>query len=242
MTKRKVVLMYHDIVTADDKTSGFQNDSAFQYKINETDFEEQVKALKGKDVELTFDDGGISFYTKAAPILEKYGFRGVFFVSTDYIGTTGFLTFEQIKELDNRGHIIGSHSCSHPQDMTKLSEAQIKLEWKNSLEILKKTLGHPIEYASIPNGYLSKVIIECVNNTGIKYLYTSTPTTKIRKEQSFQMVGRYVIYKDMPTLKVVKITCSEKCRFMLFAKWFILSIIKLVLGNYYSRVKAKIIR
>ena len=89
--------MYHDIVTKTDKSSGFQNDSAFQYKVEESAFEEQVKALQGKDVVFTFDDGGESFLTKIAPILEKYGFKGVFFISTKYIGTQGFLTKEQVK-------------------------------------------------------------------------------------------------------------------------------------------------
>ena len=50
--------MYHDIVTKNDKSSGFQNKNAFQYKVEECAFEEQVKALQGKDVVFTFDDGG----------------------------------------------------------------------------------------------------------------------------------------------------------------------------------------
>lgn len=105
-----ICLMYHDIVTRDDKSSGFQNESAFQYKVNEKDFEKQVKALRGKDVIFSFDDGGVSFITEAAPILEKYGFKGFFFISTKYIDTPGFLSREQVKCLAEHGHCVGSHS------------------------------------------------------------------------------------------------------------------------------------
>ena len=120
--------MYHDIVTTNDKSSGFQNKNAFQYKVEESAFEEQVKAVQGNDVVFTFDDGGVSFLTKAVPILEKYDFKGVFLVSTKYIGTPGFLTTEQVKELAERGHVIGSHSHTHPEIFTKLSSEEIKHE------------------------------------------------------------------------------------------------------------------
>ena len=75
-----IVLMYHDIVTFADKGSGFQNESAFLYKVDELQFEEQVKKTQGDEVLFSFDDGGESFYTKAALILEKYGMRGIFFI------------------------------------------------------------------------------------------------------------------------------------------------------------------
>ena len=81
--------------------------------MEEAAFKEQAKVLQGKDVLFTFDDGGVSFVTKAAPILEKYGHKGVFFVSTKYIGTPGVLSAGQVKELELRGHVVGTHSHSH---------------------------------------------------------------------------------------------------------------------------------
>ena len=63
---------------------------------------------------ITVDDGGVSYYTVVADRLERLGWRGHCFVTTDMIGQRGFLTRRQIRELDGRGHIIGSHSASHP--------------------------------------------------------------------------------------------------------------------------------
>src|SRR5262249_60003963 len=63
---------------------------------------------------ITVDDGGVSYHRFIADRLEERGWRGHAFVSTDFIGAPGFLTASEIRELDDRGHIIGSHSASHP--------------------------------------------------------------------------------------------------------------------------------
>jgi hypothetical protein len=69
----KIVLMYHDLYIQSGAESGFQNESAFQYKIQVDEFEKQVKAVVDYcrehieiQVDFTFDDGGVSFLTLAA--------------------------------------------------------------------------------------------------------------------------------------------------------------------------------
>lgn len=240
--ERKVVLMYHDIVTADDKTSGFQNGSAFQYKVDETAFEEQVKALKGKNVEFSFDDGGVSFYTKAAPILERYGFKGVFFISTSYIGTPGFLSEEQIKDLAKRGHIIGSHTHTHPIDLSKLSSEEIIAEWKKSYSIIRVLTGKSDIVASIPNGNTSIQGLQLAFNCGYTDIYTSQPTTKVKSKVNHRIIGRYVVHSNMTTQDVINIATSNGTQFKMSVKWHLLNIIKKILGSSYKSIKSKIIR
>lgn len=232
-----VVLMYHDIVTANDKSSGFQNESAFQYKVEESAFEEQVKALQGKDVVFTFDDGGESFITKAAPILEKYGFKGVFFISTKYIGTPGFLTSEQVKELAGRGHVVGSHSHTHPEIFTKLSSEEIKQEWQLSSQVLKDILGDGDYTASIPNGYASKEILDAAIQCGFTTIYTSRPTTNTKTYKNSKLIGRYVVHENMSTEDVLKLVSSKSSRLKMAAKWRLLNIVKTILGSSYDKFK-----
>lgn len=236
-----IVLMYHDIVTRSDKSSGFQNDNAFQYKVEDSAFEEQVKALQGKNVTFTFDDGGVSFVIKAAPILEKYGFRGLFFISTKYIGTPGFLTAEQVKELADRGHIVGSHSHTHPEIFTKLAKDEISDEWKKSFDILSAILGKQDLPLSIPNGYTSKMIMAEAFKVGYTDIYTSEPTTKIRQFQKHNVIGRYVVHDGMTALDVLQIVGSKGTRMKMALKWRVLNIVKGVLGSSYDVVKAKVL-
>jgi peptidoglycan/xylan/chitin deacetylase (PgdA/CDA1 family) len=56
----------------------------------------------------TFDDGGVSFLDLIAPALERHGWRGLFFIATNWIGSPGFLKASQIAELRQRGHHIGT--------------------------------------------------------------------------------------------------------------------------------------
>ena len=89
--------MYHDVYDKKKAESGFQNQEALVYKINVIDFENQVKKISSfkekYDIRFTFDDGGSSFYTLIAPILEKYNFKGYYFISSDFINKKGFLKF-----------------------------------------------------------------------------------------------------------------------------------------------------
>ena len=93
--------MYHDVFEQNPNESGFLQKRDLPYKINAVVFENHVKAISDYCIErdlpkesvvFTFDDGGKSFYHVIAPILEKYGYVGVFFISTNYIGTDTFLT------------------------------------------------------------------------------------------------------------------------------------------------------
>lgn len=238
-----VYLMYHDIVTKTDKSSGFQNESAFQYKVEESAFEAQVKALAGREeVTFTFDDGGGSFLIVAAPILEKYGCRGVFFISTKYIGTPGFLSAKQLCELETRGHTIGSHSHSHPDNIAALKREEMDKEWGDSARILKEILGHEVTMASIPNGYGSKELNTSALEAGFTELYTSEPTTKVRSRGGQQLIGRFVVHRNLSTNDVIAIVTDKSRRQKMHMRWWVLEQAKKVLGSGYDKVKALFIR
>ncbi len=188
----------------------------------------------------TFDDGGESFLTVAAPVLEKYGFKGLFFISTQYIGTPGFLTREQIKELDKRGHIIGSHTHSHPEDLSKLTVEEVYNEWKESARILSSIIGHPIETAGIPNGNGSDMVFEEAQKCGITQIYTSIPTTDIKKSTGRKIYGRYVVRNGFSLIQLLKITDNGSYRSFLKFRYKVICVAKMILGSYYKKLRSKL--
>lgn len=247
-----VSLMYHDVYRDTPCESGFQNESAFQYKIALTQFEKQIGAIVNyckrikRDVndmvKFTFDDGGVSFYTVVAPTLEKYGLKGIFFVSTSYIGTSGFMTREMIKDLASRGHIIGSHSHTHPQNMAQLSYEEIVSEWNESASILSEIIGENLKVASIPNGYASKSVFEACGNSGIDVVYTSEPIASCRYVLGVELRGRYVMYDTTNEKCVINLVSSKLFRFILGVQYNILSLVKFVLRDHYDKVKSLAVR
>ncbi len=62
---------------------------------------------------ITFDDGWKSQYEIAKPILDKYNFKATFYLTCDDVGKEGRLSWQEIKQLQNEGHEIGSHTVNH---------------------------------------------------------------------------------------------------------------------------------
>lgn len=239
--------MYHDIYENDTSESGFLRERDLPYKLSFKAFEEQVIAIdrycksKGDSqchVVFSFDDGGKSFYKLAAPILEKYGHKGLFFISTQYIGEDTFLNAEEIKSLSQRGHIIGSHAHTH-EHLYKLSDAQVDVEWKKSVEILSGITGAPIENASIPNGDSSKRVLDAAWRNGIKHIYTSEPTTKVGYYKDMEIIGRYVVLADSTSDYVMSIISKRSVRFKLSVKRAVIRCVKALLGDHYVVLKTK---
>jgi hypothetical protein len=196
-------IMYHDVVErGDSSASGFPGPGPAIYKVDRDDFGRHLEAIRDArrpDLELllTFDDGGLSAYSPVAGMLEQYGWRGYFFVTTDWIGRPGFLNAGQIRDLDRRGHVIGSHSCSHPERMSREPWDRMLAEWKGSTKRLSELVGHPVKVASVPGGYYSRRVAEGAAAAGIETLFTSEPTARVRVVNGCRVLGRYTVQRGM---------------------------------------------
>lgn len=243
--------MYHDAYKKNKLESGFSEASAGIYKIHLNSFESQVQMIDtfikknhlGKDyIRFTFDDGGVSSYSLLAPLLEKYGYKGYFFISTKYIGFRGFLSENQIKDLDNRGHVIGGHSDTHRQRMNTLSYEEILLDWQQCSNRLENILGHKISCCSLPCGYSSPNILKVLKTLGYTDVYTSEATEMIRQIDGINLYGRYGIKETMSNEYVVRIVTSSYVRMKIKAVKFVLNNIKILMGGSYVKVRESIIQ
>ncbi len=204
-------LMYHDIATpAEREQVGFPGPLAARYKLEPAAFEAHLDALAATGLRVgtldggeqappaavTFDDGGASA-PLAAAALERRGWRGQFFVTSSRVGTDGFLSAEQVRELHARGHVIGSHSHTHPTYMGRLTRAQLDEEWTHSRELLGELLGAPVRTASVPGGYLSDQVIASAAAAGYELLFTSEPTARVA-HRAIAVRGRYTIWASTP--------------------------------------------
>lgn len=230
-------LMFHDVFEMSSTESGFQGVGPDLYKIDKETFEEFVISTQRKihNFVFTFDDGGSSFYNVIAPILEKYKIKGVFFIATSCIGKAGFLSAEQIIDLFNRGHTIGSHSHSHKR-LSELSDTEIYSEWKKSKDILSALLKSPVNTASIPNGYQSDSVLKMAKKAGYKYLYTSIPTVKEIHKYGITIIGRFVVTKHTKPKFVNKLQ-SSCFRIYLRLRSSLLMNLQHIMGPYYKKIR-----
>lgn len=203
-------LMYHE-VTDDPKSSGFQRAAALPYTLTRAAFGRHLDAIaggalvpqlvtdidlaqngRGRHLVLTFDDGGASAMY-AAEALGRRGWKGHFFIVTGRIGERTFLKGSDIKELRAAGHLIGSHSHTHPDIFRGLTRGMMTTEWKVSCAILEALLGEPCTAASVPGGDISRTVLESVGDAGIRYLFTSEPQLRPQRVGATWVLGRLIL-------------------------------------------------
>ena len=255
---RTIALEYHDVVRKGEfDSSGFPGVGAASYKLEIEAFEKHLEAIK-RTVEvkpirvfdllaevskqipflLTFDDGGSSAYNYIADRLEKLGWVGHFLITANYVGAGSFLSKDQIRALRNRGHIIGTHSCSHPQRMSYCSWEKMIDEWGESVKILSDILGEQIIVASVPGGYYSQKIARAAYVVGIRALFTSEPITKCHYLNGCLVLGRYSIRRWTSSETAAAISSGKVIpRVNQWLFWELLKIAKSFGGKFYLRIR-----
>jgi peptidoglycan/xylan/chitin deacetylase (PgdA/CDA1 family) len=206
-------ILYHDVIcNGNYEASGFKGPGAAVYKVERTNFERHLAAIAqlishapvtvldlvgGKvhsdPILLTFDDGGVSAITLVADCLDQYKWTGHFLITTNRIGSSTFVNRQQIRDLQRRGHVVGSHTHSHPMRMSKCAWRRLIEEWRTSTRILSDILGEQVRVASVPGGYYSKIVAEAAASEGIQALFTSEPTRSCHFVKSCLVLGRYTV-------------------------------------------------
>jgi peptidoglycan/xylan/chitin deacetylase (PgdA/CDA1 family) len=224
-------LIYHDVAPAAEfERCGFGGPAAARYKLDPERFEAHLAAIAatavpvglihdGAPAALTFDDGGASAM-RIAGRLESRGWRGHFFITTGRIGTPGFLSAEEVRELGRRGHVVGSHSHSHPTYMGALGRDQLAEEWRLSRELLQEILGYPPDVAAVPGGFLSAELIAEAARAGYRMLLTSQPTSRATRHGPMLVQGRFTIWSaTSPGRAAAYVRGDRLARFSLWLAW-----------------------
>ena len=255
---RALSLEYHDVVAAGDfDASGFPGAGPASYKLALPEFERHLDAIAAsvqqppsrandwlqrggnqRPLFLTFDDGGVGAYSWIADALERRGWRGHFFMTGERIGTRTFLNRSQLRELRDRGHIIGTHSYSHPARMGGCTPDRIRDEWERSIEVIADVLGERVLTGSVPGGFYTKVVGEKAAAAGLKLLFTSAPTTKCWDVDGCRVVGRYTLRRwSTPATAAALARGSLAPRSTQWAIYSALNLVRSLAGDHYTRIR-----
>jgi poly-beta-1,6-N-acetyl-D-glucosamine N-deacetylase len=122
---------------------------------------------------LTFDDGYADFFTQALPLLRAKGLPVTVFVTTDFIGTPGYMTWQQLREASRDPLVtVGSHTVSHT-DLTKASAEALRRELADSRSILEQALSRPVDLLAYPWGQFSEAVAEAARGYGYRAACTT---------------------------------------------------------------------
>jgi hypothetical protein len=145
----------------------------------------------------TFDDGHVSSYRFALPVLTKHAVTAVFFAIGSYIGNRpDYMTWEQLKELATRGHEIQSHGWSHIP-LTQCSNLKLTEELLRSKQTLEDKLQVKVEAISAPHGRLNPTVLEACARAGYTRVFTSDPLIRLQVREGVSLVGRLVVDRTL---------------------------------------------
>ncbi len=213
---RVTILGYHDFSKTEKATEMIIPTDKFRkqmqairdLKLNVITMQEFLEWKRGerkiadKSVLITIDDGWKSVYTDAFPVLKEFGYPFTIFLYTNYVDGGGkALTTPMIKEMQEHGCTIGSHSISHPHPTkvkkmlakgTEKFTTYMQKELGESRKILREKFTGDITTYAYPGGFFCDEMFPIASESGYECLFTVVPGKTLRSTSNFTL-PRYII-------------------------------------------------
>lgn len=156
-----------------------------------------------RPVIVTFDDGYESNYTMAFPALRRWGQKAVIFVAPEpdehtrnlVAGIDGFLSPQQMRELDAGGVSIESHTLTHCI-LAELNDETARYELVESKRRLGDVLGRPVRHLAIPRAGYGRRIYRLALEAGYESICCNNKGSSTGWSDRFAL-PRIVIERDM---------------------------------------------
>ena len=229
LAKKEVpVLCYHHIRNF----SASQSESMKSYSVTPDNFAAQMKALHDsgyqtilpeqlynymvydaplppKPIMLTFDDTQESQYSIGAAEMDKYGFKGVFFIMTISINRPRYMSKEQIKKLSDNGHEIAAHTWDHHM-VTKYAGEDWNIQLQKPQQQLEEITGKPVKYFAYPFGLWNQAAFPEFKSRGYELAFILS--TKRDSTQPLYTVRRMIVPGTWSTpgmMKAIRTTFNK---------------------------------
>src|SRR5271154_1704058 len=193
---RRLYLLYHEVRPSESQYSYVVDTRMFQKHIN---LFAQLRTTESPGLwpEVTFDDGHISNYEYALPILQSQNLKARFFITVGWTGNKrGYMGWSELRLLHEAGQSIGAHGWTHTL-LTHCTERDLQTELNGARLALEDKLGTSITTMSLPGGRYNHHLLSACKEAGYTQVYTSVP-----RAESLPLgatVGRLNIRGDMQT-------------------------------------------
>lgn len=200
------VIMYHDIVAEKDvffDVTPEEFEAHLQlirnHGLTPVSMDQLVNHLRTglplpeKPILLTFDDGYLGHHDYVWPLLQDYGYPGLFSIYTYKVGRDHGrpgLDWEQLAQMAADPLVtIAAHSITHPADLRDLSIEDARQEIAGSKQELEERLGIPIDYFTYPEGNYDGQVAELVSEAGFSAALTMSNTEDLVAGESDNLLA-----------------------------------------------------
>ena len=171
------VIYYHDVGASYTKMGTplalFKSHIESVHK-NGFTFVSKLQELTGpKQLLLCFDDGFRGVWD-AREYFFKENLKPTIFIAVDLVGQSGFLTWDEIAELQRHGFQFESHTWRH-RSLTECQDSEFEHELLDSRKYISEKLNHEVTSLCFPRGLFSSHILAACAAAGYDNLFTCIP-------------------------------------------------------------------
>ncbi len=205
-----MILMYHELELPGRDLCRLEP-GYVRYVLSASEFESQMRSLHAsglrglsvssalqfadpRGIGLTFDDGSETDLLLAAPILNELSFGATFYITAGFLGTPGYLSPAQLRELSSGNFEIGCHSVTHAY-LTDLDDDGLHREIVSAKLQLEQIIGQPVRHFSCPGGRFDRRAAQVAQHGGYHSMATSEPRKNSPSTDRFAL-GRLAVMRE----------------------------------------------
>jgi len=244
-----IALMYHALWAVAEDRAG----ADAQYAVALPRFAEQLAlcqriggaAISARDwltgrpgVILTFDDGHVSNHRLGLPALRAAGASADFFVNPAQVGTRGFATWPELREMADAGMSIQSHGLDHRSYLTSLPPSRLREDLRRARLEIEEKIGRPVTLLAPPGGRAPPNLERIAREVGYTDVFGSKPAAISRGRHHTH--GRFAVTAGLAQGAFESLLRGGRARIRAQLRFAVLALAKQALGDdRYERTRAR---
>lgn len=172
--------------------------------------------LPPKPIAVSFDDGWRDQYQYALPILTEFNAPAIFYIYPATVGSEDAMSWHQLSELSQRGHLIGCHSATHSDlarpfaiESRQQYLARLRRETREARTTLSQRLGQNIVHFCYPYGYYNSNVLAFVREAG--FLSATTVNPVVNDAATFPLLlGRFIVAPWMSPQALIHLVSARR--------------------------------
>jgi peptidoglycan/xylan/chitin deacetylase (PgdA/CDA1 family) len=188
----------------------------------------------------TFDDGDETHHRVAWPLLATAGATADFFVNPAQVGTPGYATWAQLREMADGGMSIQSHGLDHRVFLTELPPARLRADLRRARLEIEERVGHPVTLLAPAGGREPADLPEVAREAGYTRVLNSKPG-RVRPDGRATL-GRLAVTARLGDATLESWLRGGRALLQAQARYAVLKLAKDALGDdVYKRVRRRLL-
>ena len=180
---------------------------------------------------VSFDDGDQSNYALGLRLLEKHSVRATFFVIAGRIGSHGFMTWSELRQLVALGHQVQSHGWSH-RPLTNRSDVELRDELDRSKRTLEDHLGTSVDAISVPYGRWDDPVLRACAAANYRKVFLSNPWMPPKRREGLELIGRYMVQRSLSARQLQRLLDANPAYlFFLSSRYRVKEAVRALIGH-----------